>query len=186
MDPSRGLGIAVFGSSEPVPGDALYEQAHTLGRLLAEAGHDVVTGGYGGVMEAAGRGAVEAGGRSVGVCCDIFPQRTPNRYLSEVVRTADLYDRTRELVQRARGFVVLAGKSGTLAELAFLWALHRAGCLDRRPVILLGGRFSRLVDHLASSQMLDAPQIAMTRLAADPDEAVEILDQMLATEDPRA
>jgi uncharacterized protein (TIGR00730 family) len=186
VEPASNLGIAVFGSSEPLPGDALYEQAQSLGRVLARAGHDVVTGGYGGVMEAASRGAVEAGGRAVGVCCDIFPQRAPNRYSSQVVRSRDLYDRTRELVQRARGFVVLPGKSGTLAELAFLWALHRAGCLDRRPVVLLGGHFRRLVDHLASSRMLDAPQVAITRFAADPGEAVEILNQMLATEDPGA
>jgi uncharacterized protein (TIGR00730 family) len=184
MTPTRPDCIAVFGSSEPLPGDPLYEQAYSLGRLLARAGHGIVTGGYGGVMEAASRGAVEAGGRAVGVCCAIFPDRGPNPYLDEVVSSADLFERTRELVQRARAFVVLPGKAGTLAELAFLWALHRAGCLERRPVVLLGGKWSQLLDHLANSEMLDAPQIEITRLAAHAEEVVEILNQLPAVEDP--
>ena len=59
--------IAVFGSSEPSDGDPLYERAQRLGHRLAKAGFGVITGGYGGVMEAASRGAYEAGGKSIGV-----------------------------------------------------------------------------------------------------------------------
>jgi predicted Rossmann-fold nucleotide-binding protein len=118
MTPTRPDCIAVFGSSEPLPGDPLYEQAYSLGRLLARDGNGIVTDGYGGVME------------------------------------------------------------------AFLWALHRAGCLERRPVVLLGGKWSQLLDHLANSEMLDAPQIEITRLAAHAEEVVEILNQLPAVEDP--
>ena len=72
--------VAVFGSSEPAEGDTLYDTARRLGGLLARCGYRVVTGGYGGVMEAACRGAREAGGATVGVTCSIFRDRTPNPY----------------------------------------------------------------------------------------------------------
>ncbi len=77
--------IAVFGSSEPLEGEPLYEQARRVGALLAAAGYRVVTGGYGGVMEGASRGAIERGGEAIGVVCGaVFPARSPNRYLTEV------------------------------------------------------------------------------------------------------
>lgn len=172
--------IAVFGSSEPVPGDPLYERARHVGRLLASAGHPVVTGGYGGVMEAASRGALEAGGRTLGVVCTIFRERRPNPYLSEVLTTCDLHERTRRLVEACSGYVVLAGKSGTLAEVALLWALHRAGSLGERPVILLGGPWGALVDHLEEAGMLESAELSRTRVVDTPEEAVLALGAVLA------
>jgi len=154
--------IAVFGSSEPAPGEPLFELARKLGRSLAEAGFGLITGGYGGVMEAAGRGAHEAGGCVTGVTCEIFASRSPNAFLDEEVATGDLHDRTRELMNRAAGFVVMDGKAGTLSELAFLWALHHCGCLDRRPVVLLGRRWSEFVEFLKRSELLDREQLDMT------------------------
>jgi len=164
--------IAVFGSSEPRPGDPAYRVAYRVGRLLAEAGHAVVTGGYGGVMEAASLGATEAGGRAIGVPARIFDPRPPNPHLTQTVPTADLYERTRELVERSAGFVVLPGKAGTLAELAWLWALERAGCLGRRPMVLLGDCFKDLLELLERAEMLEPRQISRTRLAGSPEEAV--------------
>jgi uncharacterized protein (TIGR00730 family) len=170
-----GGSIAVFGSSEPIPGEPTYEQAREVGRLLAQAGYRVVTGGYGGVMEAASRGAAEAGGDAFGVTCSIFREREPNAYLTGNVETADLHDRTRELVARSDGFVVLPGKSGTLAELAFLWALHRAGCLERRPVVLLGDSWRHVLRHLVRAGILEAPQFDVTRVVDTPEETVDTL-----------
>jgi len=169
--------VAVFGSSEPVPGDPLYRQAYDVGRALAAAGHTVVTGGYGGVMEGASRGAVEAGGHTVGVTCGIFDLRPPNPYLRERVATADLHDRTRELIRRSKAFVVLEGKAGTLAELTFLWALARAGCLDGSPVILLGARWSRLIRLLEQDGWLERSQLETTHLVDDPQAAVKRIER---------
>ena len=171
----EGNGIAVFGSSEPVPGEPLYEQARRLGRLLAEAGFRVVSGGYGGVMEAASRGAREAGGATLGVTCAIFNRRRPNEHLGEVIETADLFARTRGLVEHSGGFVILPGKAGTLAELAFLWALHRAGCLTGRPVLLLGAQWKSLLNHLSDERILDSTQLETSRVVETPREAVEAL-----------
>ena len=167
--------IAVFGSSEARPGEPLYEDARAVGGLLAGAGYRVVTGGYGGVMEAASRGAAEAGGVAVGVVCGVFADRVPNPYLGEVRDTPELFARTRELIEAASGYVVLEGKSGTLAELAFLWALHRAGSLGRRPVVLLGGRWRPLLRHLVRARMIESEQFDVTRVVDTPGEALATL-----------
>lgn len=171
--------IAVFGSSEPREGDPLYEQARTVGRLLAADGFRIVTGGYGGVMEGASRGAREAGGAAMGVVCAAFRGRAPNRFLTEVVETADLHERTRTLIEAADGYVVLWGKSGTLAEAALVWALVRAGSLDARPVLVLGASWERLLRHLAESGMLGGPELESTRVVRAPDQVPGILRAML-------
>ncbi len=175
--------IAVFGSSEPVEGEPLYEQARLLGSLLAGAGYTVATGGYGGVMEGASRGARESGGRTLGVTCEIFPGRTPNPYLDEIVGSRDLFERTRRLIEPSSGFVVLWGKAGTLAELCLLWALQRAGCLDRHPVILLGGAWKAVIEGLREQRMLDDAQLEITIAVGSAAEAVAALGRMLAPSD---
>jgi len=175
-DRRAGTAVAVFGSSEPGEGEPLYALARRLGALLADTGHLVVTGGYGGVMEAACRGASEAGGRTLGVTCAIFSGRTPNGYLLESVETRDLHDRTRELIARSDAFVVLSGKSGTLAELTFLWALHRAGCLDRRPVVLVGDEWRHLLRHLLRAGILEGPEFDVTQVVDTPEEAVDAVN----------
>ena len=172
----------MFGSSEPLPGDALYEQARAVGALLAQAGYDVVTGGYGGVMEGASRGAAEAGGQAFGVTCSIFSARCPNPFLTDRHDTGDLLARTGALVERARGYIVLHGKSGTLAELTWLWALHRAGSLGRRPVILLGDAWRPFLHHLVKGNMIEDEQLSITRVAESPEDAVGLVDRFLAAE----
>ena len=174
--------IAVFGSSEPREGDALYEEARQVGRLLAGLGYGVVTGGYGGVMEAASRGAHEAGGHVVGVTCSIFAAREPNRFLRERRETADLLGRMGGLVEAASGYIVLHGKSGTLAELTLLWALHRAGSLARRPVVLLGAAWRPFLRQLVQSEMIEPEQLSITRVAENPEDAVTLVDRFLAAE----
>jgi uncharacterized protein (TIGR00730 family) len=173
--------VAVFGGSEPREGDPVYESAREVGRLLAQSGYEVVTGGYGGVMEGASRGAREGGGRALGVTCDAFGGRSPNVYLTSSRSAPDLHERTRGLVDLADAFVVLPGKSGTLAELTLLWALDRAGSLGGRPVILLGDVWRQLLRHLREAQMIEEAQLAVTRVVDSAEEAVSILSAGLAS-----
>ena len=106
--------VAVFGAYEPRPGDVAYEQARGVGDQLGRLGYSVITGGYGGVMEAASRGAVEAGGEALGVICT-FWGRTPNRFVTQVVPTDGLDERIGVLVDRADGgYVILPGATGTV------------------------------------------------------------------------
>jgi hypothetical protein len=174
--------IAVFGSSEPTEGHPLYEEARRVGALLAMAGYDVITGGYSGVMEGASRGAVEGGGGAIGVTCTVFSGRDPNRFLTERRETGDLVSRTGALVDAASGYVVLHGKSGTLSELTLLWALHRAGSLGPRPVVLLGDAWRPFLHHLVKGGMIEVDQLAITRVAEGPEDAVGLVDRFLAAE----
>ena len=84
--------VTVFGSSSPRPGSTAYERARTLGRLLAQAGFDVVTGGYSGTMQGVSQGATEAGGKAMGITCAWFDGWRPggNAYLSQAHHTPDL------------------------------------------------------------------------------------------------
>jgi len=171
--------VAVFGSSEPGEGDPLYEQARRVGNLLARSGFLVVNGGYGGVMEAASRGAREGGGRSLGVTTSAFNRGPGNPFLDEERQEPDLYSRTRRLIELSHAYIILRGKSGTLAELTFLWALNRGGLLPPTRVVLLGECWEGVLRALEERQMVEAEQIRITRLARTPDEAVEMAASFL-------
>ena len=171
--------VAVFGSSEPGESDALYATARAVGRALADAGFDVVTGGYGGVMEAASRGARDGGAGAHGVLCATFGERGRNGWLTTWETAPDLFNRTRLLVEHAEAFVVLDGKAGTLAELSFLWALQRAGCLDARPVVIWGDAWGEVADTLSRLGHLDRNECEATLRADEPLEAVEMIARLL-------
>jgi len=176
------LPVAVFGSADPQEGEPGYELARRVGALLAASGFDVVTGGYGGVMEGASRGATESGGRAIGVISTSFSGREPNRFLTERREMPDLVSRTGALVEVACGYIVLHGSSGTLAELTLVWALHRAGGLGSRPVVLLGDAWRPFLHHLVRGGMIENAQLAITRVAEDPEDAVGLVDRYLAAE----
>ena len=179
---TRSRCIAVFGSSEPREGDPAYAEAYSLGEQLAAAGFATLTGGYGGVMEAASRGAHERGGHVVGVISDIFSHRDPNPYLLETVPSRDLHERTQKLIDRADGFTVLPGKAGTLSELTFLWALDRIDAL-RRPLVLVGPFWSAILRQCREQGVLSERTADATRLADGPAEAVAILSDGFAGRD---
>lgn len=168
--------VAVFGSSETREGDPLYGTAVRLGALLARAGFGVISGGYGGVMEAVSRGAREGGGSATGITTAIFDTRgAGNRWLSLTFNEPDLYARTRRLIEMSSAYIILPGKAGTLAELTFLWALHRAGRLEGKPILLLGSAWDGWVEGLAKRGFLDPEQAAVTTQIATPEEAVDII-----------
>ena len=104
------MNISVFGGSQPKEGDSAYEEAMLLGRLLAQRGHTVLTGGYIGTMEAVSRGAHEAGGHVVGVTCsDIENWRkvSPNRWVKEERRYKTLNERLQALIDGCDAALVL-------------------------------------------------------------------------------
>lgn len=168
-----GRGIAVFGAGDAEPGSERWDLAEATGRAIAAAGLPAVTGGYGGVMEAASRGARLAGGEAVGVTCCAFRARTPNPYLSLEIEEPDLFARTARLFRLARGFIVLGGGAGTLAELAALWAHARARVLPG-PIVLLDAGWTALYRRLAQEGRLEALATGATAIAASPEQAVRL------------
>ena len=109
--------VTVFGSSRPEAGDSDYEEARALGNALAKRGLAVCTGGYGGTMEAASRGAKEAGGKTYGVTAEFFGRKT-NTWVDVEVRKKTWDERLFSLIEMGDGFVACKGGTGTLVELA--------------------------------------------------------------------
>ena len=117
--------VCVFGASWAQPGTPLYETSITLGAALATAGFDVVSGGYGGCMEAVSLGCARGGGAAIGVLVpSLFPQRVAsgNAHLTEAVNAPTLLARIDAMLTRApRLLVALPGTLGTLTELCAAW-----------------------------------------------------------------
>jgi uncharacterized protein (TIGR00730 family) len=169
----RSFSISVFGSSLPAEGSAAYQQAQELGSEIARRGGRVVCGGYGGVMEAACRGAAEAGGASVGVI--LQGRGAPNRWVTESIAEADLPERLRRLRDLADAWIFLPHGLGTMLELVWIAESVVKGDARPRPFVLLGD-FWRLTLETAlaeaSSSSHTAALRASIRFAATPAEAV--------------
>lgn len=145
------MNISVFGGSQPKAGDAAYTEAQELGKLLAQRGHTVLTGGYIGTMEAVSRGASEAGGHVIGVTCvDIENWRKvgANRWVKEERRKQTLIERLQALVEGCDAALALPGGPGTLTEVALLWNLMIVESLHRRPLILIGDGWQAVFDQV--------------------------------------
>jgi uncharacterized protein (TIGR00730 family) len=148
------LNITVFGGSQPKEGDSAYREAFELGRLLAQAGHSVLTGGYIGTMEAVSRGASEAGGHVIGVTCgEIEKWRPvkPNRWVKEERRFLTLQERLSELIKGCDAAIALPGGPGTLTEIALTWNLMIVESLPRRPLVLVGIGWQTVLNQFMSS-----------------------------------
>jgi len=171
--------VAIFGSSQIVDGDKEYEQARTLGRLLARAGLIICNGGYGGAMEATARGASEMEGISIGLTLDAFGARGANPYLTREISNATLFERLAGFVELADAFLALTGGVGTLAEFSIVWNLFQTKQLAPKPFILVGPRWPSIVEHLHENMEIRAKDLKFLHTVATPEEAVEILKDRL-------
>lgn len=152
--------IAVFGASGSRPGDGHYEAGVLCGRLLAEAGYGVATGGYGGTMEAVSLGANQAGGHVIGITApSVFPGREGvNQHVHEERETASIVNRIGELVDTTAGAMVLWGSIGTAAEMILAWNdAYVAPLADRssKPIIAVGEPWTDLIPHLEMTLRTD-------------------------------
>jgi uncharacterized protein (TIGR00725 family) len=129
--------VTVFGSSRPKAGDADYEEARALGKALAERGFAVCSGGYGGVMEAASRGAKEARGKTYGVTAEFF-KRNANAWVDVEVRKKTWQERLFSLIELGDAFIACKGGTGTLVELAVVWEMLNKSVMEPKPFIVLG------------------------------------------------
>ena len=130
-------GVTVFGSARSRPGDRDYQLAYDIGHALAKAGYTVITGGGPGDMEAANKGAREAGGESVGVCIEL-PEEKPNPYVTRSLSFRYFFVRKVMFVKYSRAFVILPGGFGTLDELFEAVTLVQTAKVAPFPVILAG------------------------------------------------
>jgi len=155
--------VSVFGSGDPRPGETDYELAMAVGKRLAELGYAVANGGYGGTMEASARGAMSAGGDTIGVTCSIWSS-SPNKFIDRMIATASLQERLSKLIELGRsGYVVLPGATGTLAELAWVWELSCKGLMQSgpRPIVCVGPFWRPLIDMMNSARPSCADSVTL-------------------------
>jgi uncharacterized protein (TIGR00730 family) len=173
-------GVTVFGSARVGEDHPTYRTAQDVGRRFAEAGFAVVTGGGPGVMEAANRGAQEAGGLSVGFNIDLPHEQHHNQYLDIGVTFKHFYARKTMLVKAAEGFVMFPGGFGTLDELFEALTLIQTGKVLDFPVVLLGrdhweGLLDWIQEQLLTAAMISPEDEELLYVTDDPAEAVAIV-----------
>lgn len=173
--------ISVFGGSQPREDSTAYAEAQQLGRLLAERGHIVLTGGYIGVMEAVSRGAREAGGHVIGVTSEDIEAWRPikaNAWVMEELRVKTLMERLHTLIHESDAALALPGGAGTLAEISVMWNLMIVESLHRRPLILIGDGWQSVFDQFFQGFEAYMPvhQREILRFAKDIQTAVNQLE----------
>lgn len=171
--------ISVFGSSMVPEGSADYTASQEVGAALAKAGYTVMTGGYGGVMEAASRGAHDADGHVIGVTCDqiqmIRPGVQPNAWVKEIVNHEKLDDRLDYLIKQAQGYVIMPGGIGTLNELILAWEYMRVKEIPTRPLICYGDIWERTLRAFMDDRYVPRRHQDMVTFARTPQDVIKQL-----------
>ena len=175
-----GPAVSVFGSARTMPDDAVYAMAEKVGAALVHAGYAVITGGGPGAMEAANKGARDAGGTSVGLGIELPFEQGLNRYVDLGVNFRYFFARKTMFVKYASGFIVLPGGFGTLDELFEAVTLVQTRKVTRFPIVLIGTSYwGGLLDWLrqtaAEAGTISPADIDLLHLTDDVEEAVQIV-----------
>jgi uncharacterized protein (TIGR00730 family) len=175
-----GPAISVFGSARTSRDAPEYALAVELGRKLAEAGYAVVTGGGPGIMEAANKGAAEAGGTSVGLGIELPFEQHLNEYVNVTMEFRYFFVRKTMFVKYAEGFVVLPGGFGTFDELFEAVTLVQTGKVTAFRIVLLGtaywgGLIDWIRDTVQARGNIGPDDVDLLRCTDEVDEAVSIL-----------
>ena len=174
----QGPCATVFGSARLREGHRYYDLARRMGRKLSDSGFVVMTGGGPGIMEAANRGAREAGGKSLGVNIQIPTEQSPNPYVDEWIEFRYFFVRKVMLVKYSYAFVALPGGFGTMDEVFELATLIQTGKIEPYPVVIMGKDYWAPLVDLVQGTMIREGTISPgdtlpVLLTDDPDKAVE-------------
>ncbi len=175
------MNVTVFGGSHPQLGSEAYQQAYELGRLLAQAGHAVLTGGYIGTMEAVSKGASEAGGHVIGVTCDEIERwrgTKANPWVKEERHFATMQERLNELVRACEAAIALPGGPGTLTEISLTWNLMIVDVIPPKPLILVGAGWKAVFEEMFRSLADTTPEYQRQLISYAPtiSEAVSMVN----------
>ena len=175
-----GRRVAVWGSARTKEDEPYYEQARQVARRLAEAGYVVVTGGGPGIMEAANRGAADAGGDSVGLNILLPYEQAANPYANYKMAFRYFFCRRVMFVKESSGVVVMPGGIGTLDEFFEVLTLKQTGKIRTLPIIMFGAAYWRgLLDWMRGTLLaggaVSPEDLDLIELTDDPDEVVAIV-----------
>jgi uncharacterized protein (TIGR00730 family) len=175
-----GPAITIFGSARVAEDSPIYAKAREIGRLLAEEGYAIITGGGPGAMEAANRGCQEGGGMSVGCNIELPHEQDVNPYVDLGVEFRYFFARKTMFVKYADGFVILPGGFGTMDELFESLTLIQTGKIRHFPIILVGTEFyggliGWIRERLLADGMIEEADLDLLAVTDDPAEVVRII-----------
>ena len=189
-----GWGVSVFGSARIRPGSPYYALAEELGKRLAKAGLTVIAGGGPGIMEAANKGAYEAGGHSIGLNITLPREPHNNRYQTHSLQFDYFYSRKATFVMHSAAYIALPGGFGTLDELFEVTTLIQTGKIPHAPIVLIGTQFwsgmlSWVRDELQANGLISEGDLDLFFVTDNLDEAMEHINEFCvdcfrSTEEP--
>lgn len=176
--------VSIFGSARTSPEDPTYMLAHEVAYKLTKNGYGIITGGGGGIMEAANKGAHDAKGRSVGVCIRLPHEQKPNPYIDFDKQLDCKYFFVRKVmfIRYAQGFIVLPGGYGTLDELSEALTLIQTQKIGRFPVVMVdraywGGLIDWFKGTLVKSGNISEEDLDLFKVVDTADEAVKEINR---------
>ena len=177
-----GIAVSVFGSARSQRESPEYKLAEEISAGLVRAGYTVITGGGPGIMEAANKGAAEAGGVSVGLGIELPLETGLNDYVNVGVEFRYFFVRKTIFVKYSQAFVVLPGGYGTMDELFEALTLVATGKITMFPIVLVGSEYwAPLLDFLKNTMLgrgfIGASELALLRVVDDPEEVVKIIKE---------
>ncbi len=175
-----GPAVTIFGSARTEPDDPVYQQAVTTARLLGEKGFTIITGGGPGIMEAANRGAAEAGAVSVGLGIELPFEQKMNEYVNLPLEFRYFFARKTMFLKYAQGYVIFPGGYGTMDELMESLTLKQTGKIQNFPLVMFGSEYwSGLFDWIRARMLAEgkiAPEdIDLMVLTDSPQEVVDVI-----------
>ena len=175
-------GVTIFGSAR-LPQESKYcKMAYKLGRLLAENGHAVVTGGGPGIMEAASHGAYEIGGRVIGFNITLAHEQFPNPYLTDCLTFEYFFARKVSLAMAAKVFVFFPGGFGTMDELSEILCLMQEKKMPTMPMFLIGEDywkgFDKMIGKMIALKLISAKDTGIFRITNDVSEVVKAANKI--------
>ena len=172
--------VTIFGSTRAKPGDEVYQKAEQIGRLLAENGFGVITGGGPGVMEGANKGAASAGGNSIGLNIEIPLEQKPNPYANVTLHFRYFFVRKVMFVKYAVAYIILPGGFGTMDELFESVTLIQTHKIRPFPVILVGSNYWKgmldwMKEVVLKEGKISPSDLEILQLIDDPAEIIKII-----------
>jgi len=172
--------VSIFGSTRVKPGDEVYERSEQIGRLLGKEGFSVITGGGPGVMEAANKGAAEAGAKSIGLNIELPMEQKPNPYANIPLSFRYFFVRKVMFVKYAVAFIIMPGGFGTMDELMEAVTLIQTHRIKPFPVILTNSNYWKGLLQWIREVVLKEGRISpedmdIFQIADDPEEIVKMI-----------
>ncbi len=175
-----GPAVSIFGSARTPPDDPAYKKAVAVAAAFAREDFAVITGGGGGVMEAANKGAAEAGGTSVGLNIDLPHEQTPNPFANIQLNFHYFFIRKVMFVKYAMAYIIMPGGFGTLDEAFEVVTLIQTGKVERFPLVGMGGDYYHYIREFVNQTLvgegaISPEEVELFTRADTVDEAIEVI-----------